>query len=120
MKNGFSKWLLPLGGVLTGFLNGLFGAGGGMSAVPILKSSGLDTNKAHANSVAVIVPLSTFSATLYLLNGAVRISDALPYIPSGLIGSAVGALLLHKIPSKWLRRIFGIFVLWAGIRLLIR
>ena len=120
VKSTFRKWILPLGGVLTGFLNGLFGAGGGMSAVPVLKASGLNTNSAHANSVAVIVPLSAFSATLYLLNGSVSIADAVPYIPSGLIGSAVGALLLHKIPSKWLRRIFGGFVLWAGIRLLMR
>jgi len=120
VKAGLKKWILPLGGVLTGFLNGLFGAGGGMSAVPVLKASGLDTNSAHANSVAVIVPLSAFSATLYLLNGTVKFSDALPYIPSGLIGSAVGAFLLHRIPSKWLRRIFGGFVLWAGVRLLLK
>lgn len=112
--------LVILGGAATGFLNGLLGAGGGMAAVPILKAAGVKGNKAHACSVAVIVPLSAFSAALYLLNGSVKISDALPFIPWGLIGSALGALLLKKIPSKWLQRIFGVFVLWAGVRLMLK
>ena len=119
-KKALKKFLLPLGSVLTGFLNGLFGAGGGMSAVPVLKATGIDTNKAHANSVAVIVPLSAFSAVLYLLNKTVTVQDALPYIPSGLIGSWLGAVLLRKIPAKWLKRVFGIFIIWAGVRLLLK
>lgn len=120
IKKFSKKRTLCFGGILTGFLNGLFGAGGGMSAVPVLKGAGLEPNSAHANSVAVIVPLSMFSATIYLLNGTVTFSDALPFIPSGVVGAAVGALLLHKIPSKWMRRIFGAFVLWAGVRLMLK
>ena len=65
-----------MGGAVTGFLNGLLGAGGGIVAVPTLKAAGLKENKAHSNSVGVIVPWSAFSAALYMLNGSVKVSEA--------------------------------------------
>ncbi len=108
------------GGLLTGFINGLLGAGGGMLAVPILEKCEQDKKKAHAGAVAVIMPLSLLSATLYLINGSVRMSDAVKYIPWGLLGAAMGTVLLKKIPDRWLRRIFAAFMIWAGIRLLMR
>ncbi len=120
LKKSRKSLFLFSGGVTAGFLNGLFGAGGGLVAVPLLKSSGLDRKTAHANSVAVIAPLSVLSASLYILNGSVTVADAVPYIPSGVVGAVTGALLLRKIPSGTLRRIFGIFILIAGVRLLLK
>lgn len=108
------------GGLLIGIINGLLGAGGGMLAVPLLRRSGMDQQRAHANSVAVIFPLALFSSVLYLMAGRVRLGDALPYLPGGIVGAAAGAFLLRKIPDVWLRRIFGIFMIWAGYRLLAR
>ena len=70
-------------GGIIGFLNGLLGAGGGMVAVPVLKKE-MDTKQAHATSIAVIIPMSIFSAASYLLKGSVTIQDAFPYIPGGI------------------------------------
>ena len=108
------------GGVIIGIINGLLGAGGGMLAVPLLKSSGLGQKEAHATSIAVILPLSVISAVTYLLKGNVAFGDALPYLLPGALGAVLGALLLGKISDKRLRRVFGIFMIWAGIRLLMR
>ena len=108
------------GGALIGAINGLLGAGGGMLAVPLLKNIGLDQKRAHATSIAVIWPLSAISAVTYLIRGNVQLEAAVPYLLPGAIGSMLGAWLLGKIPNKWLQRIFGIFMIWAGIRLLIR
>lgn len=105
---------------LTGVINSLLGAGGGMVAVPLLKKAGLDQKKAQANAIAVILPITLLSAAVYMYNGHVAISDALPYIPGGLIGAFIGTKLLKKLSNKWLKRIFGGFMLWAGIRLLMR
>ena len=120
MKNKNNTLLTVGGGLLTGFINGLLGAGGGMLTVPILEKANLEKKKAHASAVAVIMPLSLFSAILYLVNGNVTVNDALKYVPWGLLGAGVGTFLLKKLPDKWLKRIFAIFMIWAGIRLFMR
>lgn len=107
-------------GIAVGLVNGIFGAGGGMLAVPLLKKSGLEQKSAHANAVAVILPITVLSAILYLVKGNVSISDSFAYIPAGLIGSVIATFLLKKISNQWLRKIFGGFMIYAGIRLLIR
>lgn len=107
-------------GLAAGILNGLLGAGGGTVVVPLLEKTGLEPAKAHATSIAVIVPLCLVSAAAYLHGGSLTVKDALPYIPAGLIGSLAGAKLLPHIPSRMLRRIFGLFMLYASFRLLFR
>lgn len=103
-----------------GVINGMFGAGGGMLAVPMLKKIGFEQKQAHANAVAVILPITVVSAALYLLKGTVNISDSIAYIPTGLIGSYIGTLIIRKISPMWLKRIFGGFMVYAGVRLLIK
>lgn len=104
----------------VGAINGMFGAGGGMLAVPLLKKIGIDQKGAHANAVAVILPITLISAALYLLKGTVNISDSIAYIPTGLIGSYIGTLIIKRISPLWLKRIFGGFMVYAGVRLLIK
>ena len=107
-------------GALIGVINGLFGAGGGMLAVPILKKEGLSQKEAHANAIAVILPITLVSAVMYILKDNVKISDALIYLPTGLLGAVLGTVCLKKISPLWLKRIFGGFMVYAGVRLLIK
>lgn len=105
-------------GLAAGILNGLFGAGGGMVIVPALEHSRLEPMRAHATSIAVIVPLCMLSAFFYLQEGSVNLAQALPYMPAGLIGAFAGAKLLPHIPENILRRAFGLFMLYGAYRLL--
>lgn len=116
-KINFKALLL---GVAVGLVNGVFGAGGGMLAVPILKSNGLNQKSAHANAVAVILPITVISAILYLIKGNVALSDSFSFIPTGLIGSVIATFMLQKFSNKLLQKIFAVFMIYAGIRLLIR
>lgn len=118
MQKQTKKLWLSLGGFAVGLVNGLLGAGGGLLAVPLLRSVGLDTKTAHANSVATVLPICAFSAGNYLMAGRVQIQDILPYLLWGLLGAGLGAWLLPKIPQNILRKLFAGFMLWAGVRLL--
>lgn len=91
-----------------------------MLAVPMLKKTGLDQKQAHKNAVAVILPITVLSAVLYILKDYVALKNALPYIPAGLIGAALGTFIISKISPIWLKRIFGAFMVYAGVRLLIK
>lgn len=108
-----------LAGLFVGFINGLLGSGGGMAAVPLLERGGLETKKAHACSIAVILPISAISAAVYLWRGDVSLYDVFPYIPGGLLGSFIGTKLITKIPPLMLKRVFAVVALWAGIRMIV-
>lgn len=122
MSNLKTKNLFKLSalGISVGVVNGLFGAGGGMIAVPLLRKAGLSQKDAHANAIAVIVPITVLSACMYLFRGSVSLKDALIYLPSGLLGALLGTLCLKKISPVWLKRLFGGFMIYAGIRLLFK
>lgn len=107
-------------GVAVGLVNGVFGAGGGMLAVPLLKKSGLDQKQSHANAVAVILPITVISAILYLVKGNVTFADSFSFIPTGLLGAVIATFALQKFSNKFLQKIFATFMIYAGIRLLIR
>ena len=113
------KYLNLFFGAAVGFLNGLFGSGGGTVAVPCLEKSGVEPKKAHAASVALIFVLSIVTAVVYFFNGKLDFNGALQYIPYGLIGAVIGALLLRKIPDKMIRKIFGVLIIASAIRMFI-
>jgi len=117
MKN---KLMAALGGIFIGVMNGLLGAGGGMLAVPMLKKLGADQTKAHATAVAVIYPLSSVSAAAYMWLGRYRLPNAVEFLLPGAVGALAGALVLAKIPQMWLRKIFAVLLIWAGIRMVMR
>jgi len=116
MKN--KKWTLPIG-LLVGLANGFFGAGGGSVLVPALeKFKPLETHKAHATALAVILPLSVVSAVVYVWGVDVN-WPAVAYVSAGgVVGGVVGAKVLSRISAGWLNMIFGLFLAVGAVRML--
>ena len=119
MKHKKQYFLLLFAGSLVGVVNGLFGAGGGLIAVPLLKNCGFSQKPAHANSIAVILPLCIFSAILYSIRGSVFTNAVFILVPFGLIGALFGTWIMKKINERWLRLIFAGFMIYAGLRMLL-
>lgn len=114
MKN---KGKYAVTGALGGLANGLFGSGGGLFLVPLLTQwAGMDQRKAFATSVAVILPLSLVSAWVYWQSGGLELSAAWPYLLGGFLGGLASGKWLKKAPVDWLRRLFGLLVLYGGVR----
>ena len=114
------KLKFAVSGFVCGILNGLFGAGGGIIIVTLFKKLKIEPKKAHATSISVILPLSIISSIYYIYSDRVAFSDALPFIPGGILGAIAGAVLLKKVPDKILRKVFGALIIIASIRLLLR
>ena len=114
------KYLVHITGFLTGLINGLFGAGGGIIAVPLLKKSGLEQKHAHATSIAVTLPLSILSVCLYVSSSKTDLMKAISFMPGGVLGAIAGAFIIRKISPSLLKRIFGGVVIFAAIRGLMR
>ena len=107
-------------GLVCGLLNGMFGSGGGVAAVPMLEGTGIEAKKSHATSVALIFVLSIATTISYLLGDKLDLGLALQYIPYGIAGAAAGAVLLKRMPNSLLRRVFGVIILIAAVRILVK
>lgn len=108
-------------GFAAGLCNGLFGSGGGTVAVPVMeKFLGVEEHKAHATAIAIILPLTVVSAILYICKGFFDFNLTWQVSSGGVVGGILGAYLLKKVPSKWLRRIFGVFIMIAAVRMVIK
>lgn len=106
-------------GILTGIANGLFGGGGGMIAVPLLKRlSGYGEKQAHAMAIMVIAPVCAASALTYILGGYFRADIVIPASVGSVAGGYLGAQLLGLLPEIFVKIIFIAVMLAAGIRML--
>lgn len=91
-----------------------------MVLVPLLtRWIGLEERRAFATSVAVILPLCAVSAAVYLFRAEIDLMAALPYLLGGLLGGYLGGRIFKKVPADWLRRIFGVLILYAGVKALL-
>ncbi len=106
-------------GTLVGFLNGFFGSGGGVLAVPIFEKDGAEPNEAHATSVAFIFTLSLVTAFFYGFSGILDFKAAWRFIPWGVLGAVTGAAFLKKIKASALKRVFGGIITIAAVRMLL-
>ena len=104
-------------GGLAGLANGFFGAGGGLFLVPLFIGwIGMEPRKAFATSVAVILPLCAVSALIYWQRGNLDWLQSFPYLIGGAIGGLLSGRLFEHMQMLWLRRIFGLLILYGGVR----
>ncbi|MBQ4145568.1 MAG: sulfite exporter TauE/SafE family protein [Clostridia bacterium] len=105
-------------GILSGFLNGLFGAGGGSVVVPAMERFlDIDEKKSHATAIGIILLFSLVSMGFYLYRGFFDFKLWLPVTGGGIIGGIVGAKLLSKISKKWLKIIFGAVIMVTAVKM---
>ncbi len=117
MKNKYKLKSAAIG-FTSGILNGLFGSGGGIAAVPLLERLGIEPKKSHATSVIIIFFLSIAAVIGYYIGGNLDFGTAHALVPSGLAGAATGGIMLKKIDNSLLRRIFGTVMLISAVRML--
>lgn len=109
-----------LAGAAGGLVNGIFGGGGGMVLLPLLtRWGGLKQKSAFATCVAIILPMSCLSAAIYVWRVAPPLWQVLPYLAGALAGGVLGGLTFRWVPVGALRIIFGLFMLYAGVRYLL-
>ncbi len=115
-------------GATAGLLAGLLGIGGGAIIVPALIGIfgylHLDSlwapHQAVATSLATIIATGSVSAYSHHRRGAVDWPTLRVLGPALLIGAGIGALAGGQIAPIWLQRLFALFLLYSGARMLLR
>ncbi|HYX66049.1 MAG TPA: sulfite exporter TauE/SafE family protein [Burkholderiales bacterium] len=111
--------IASFGGI--GFVGGLFGLGAGWANVPALNLlMGLPLKVAVGTSGLAISLINSSAAWVYIGRGALLPAVAMPSILGVMLGSRIGARLLHGMPSVMVRRIVITVLAIAGARALLR
>ena len=106
-------------GALTGLINGFLASGGGIVAVLVLERAlGVETKKAHATAIAIILPFSIASLVIYGIGGYIDRSLIWRTSLGGIAGAAIGAKLLSRLPKKYIKIGFGAIMIFAGGRMI--
>lgn len=108
-------------GIIAGFISGMFSAGGGLILVPIfVYLLNLSERKARATSLFCILPMVIITAIVYSRNDFIDWNIGVKCAIGGIVGGLVGSKLLNKIPAKYLKISFILFLLYAGISIILK
>lgn len=113
------KFFLLTIGFISGILSGLFGAGGGVIIVLFLSLyMNLDQHNAQATAISITFIAAIISSIIYYYHANLSWSIIMPVAAGSIIGGYIGAKIMNKIPSKYLKHFFGFFMILSGIRMI--
>jgi uncharacterized membrane protein YfcA len=107
---------LSILGVITGFVSGFFGVGGGMVLIPMLLFSSFDMKQAVSISIMQMVFSSIFGSFLNSKKNKEILRDGLFLGIGGFIGGSLSGLIVSNISGDILQYLFLLIVILAIIR----
>src|SRR5512135_1156969 len=113
-----SPWPLVGIGLLAGVMAGMFGIGGGNIIVPLLTLVlHYPPKRAIATSLgAILFPFGIPGVLVYYRAGNLDLGAA-AWIAGGLfVGTVFGALITISLPSRTVKFLYGLFLLFVAVR----
>ena len=114
-------YLLLTVGLGAGIISGLFGVGGGIVIVPALVGLlHFDQKIAVGTSLGALLPPTTIGAVINDYSHGILNVGAAALVAVGLLfGALAGARIAIGLPSATVKRLYGIFLLFVGLRFLL-
>ena len=107
-------------GLVAGFASGYVGVCGGFLMVPLFISLlGITMKKASGTSLIAVVILAIPGVITQTLHGNVDFVAGIAMAIGSIPGALIGASLIRYIPERKMRFLFGFFLLFAAIILVI-
>lgn len=109
-------------GLLAGIASGFVGIGGGMIIVPALVFGlGLNQHMAQGTSLAMMIPpIGILAVMSYYKAGQIQLEYAGILALTFVLGAWMGSKWALRINPSVVRLIFGLFMLFAAGRLILR
>ena len=111
------SWLIALlAGAATGVLSA-FGIGGGSLLLIYLTAlAGVSQHQAQGINLLYFLPAAAAALPAHHKNGLLEKKTILPAILAGLVTSALAAWFSNGLDTGILRKLFGLFLLYIGLR----
>jgi len=123
VEGSFPAWgrwmILVVLGVLTGFISGMMGVGGGIFMVPMMVLfAGINQVTAQGISLLAMIPASALGAWTHWKLGNTRTSLLPGLIVGVLVGVYGGGGIAHLVPETGLRLVFTALLVYTAVRYL--
>lgn len=77
----------------------------------------LDQKVAQGTTLAFIIPVALLSSMIYIVRAHAQVTQATWLAAGALLGIYIGSHTAAKLPSHWLKRGFGLFMILIAIRM---
>lgn len=123
-----------IGGIIIGGVSAMVGIGGGTLTVPFLHWHRINIKNAVATSAACGLPIALFASMSYIYSGShvveninegkymlgfIQVQAFLFIAISSFLFAPLGAKLAHTISDILLKKVFAIFLLLLGLKMLL-
>lgn len=106
--------------ILSGFVSGFLGLGGGIVMVPVLRLIvGVPMHLAVSSSLLIMVLTSISGSIVHSNLGNIQFQYAIPIVAGMILGAQVGARISRRTPGKHLQAMFGLLLLVIGARMIL-
>jgi hypothetical protein len=114
-------FLYVLLGLIAGIFSGLIGIGGAIIIIPVLVLLfGLSQHTAQGTTLALMVPpIGLLAAWTYYKEGFVNLKIAGLICIGFFLGGLIGAKFATEISDQLLRKIFGVVLLLASLKMIL-
>ena len=108
-------------GLIAGIYGGFLGLGGGTLLIPaFIYLFGLTQHQAQGTALATMIPpIGLLAALRYYQQGNVKLSIAIFVCLGFFIGGLFGAELANRVSDVMLKRLFGLFLLFLSLKMII-
>ncbi len=107
-------------GSIAGLISGMLGVGGGTISIPaMVLLLGVEQHTAQGVSLGAMLFTALVGAFIHYRQGNVKLSTVLLIAPSAVAFSLLGAWAAGQVTAEWLTRVFAIFLLIIGCRMLL-
>lgn len=103
-------------GFLSGLLGGM-GMGGGTILIPVLTIfTGVEQHIAQATNLIAFLPMAAISISVHKNSGLIEGNNVLYLIIPAIVTSVLGGLAAAYLPGDILKKLFGAFLTFLGIK----
>ena len=104
-------------GIVTGFISGFFGVGGGMILVPMLLMVGYVMKEAVAISIMQMVFSSIYGSFLNAQKAKDVVKDGMVIGTGGFIGGLQSGYIVSKVSNEFLQYLFIAILIFSIVRI---
>ena len=121
MKSKRDALFIAASSLAAGLVNTLVGAGGGVFLIFTLQFlvGGVMGKGVYSMTNAAVMIFSLVSVVSYISGGAFVTGELVPFLLPALIGGIVGAFLLGRIKTSYLRLIFAAISFYSGVKMIL-